>query len=132
MKRNIKRILAAAALALLFAALSIIYITFGEKAVSGSKAVSISVVNSAGETTAYSLKTDALYLIEAMAETKGLTYESSEGPYGLVIESVNGERAVYSESGAYWGFSVNGEYCNYGVSQQPVEDGDAFVIAYTR
>ena len=132
MKRNIKRILAAAALALLFAALSIIYITFGEKAVSGSKAVSISVVNSAGETTAYSLKTDALYLIEAMNEAEGLTYESSEGPYGLVIESVNGERAVYSESGAYWGFSINGEYCNYGVSQQPVEDGDAFVIAYTR
>ena len=132
MKRNIKRILAAAALALLFAALSIVYVTFGEKAVSGSKAVSISVVNSAGETTAYSLKTDALYLIEAMNEAEGLTYESSEGPYGLVIESVNGERAVYSESGAYWGFSVNGEYCNYGVSQQPVEDGDAFVIAYTR
>ena len=132
MKKSLKRILAGAALALLFLALALVYFAFGEKAVSGSKAVSISVVNSAGETTAYSLKTDALYLIEAMAETKGLTYESSEGPYGLVIESVNGERAVYSESGAYWGFSVNGEYCNYGVSQQPVEDGDAFVIAYTR
>ena len=34
--------------------------------------------------------------------------------------------------GAYWGFSVNGQYCNYGIDEQPVEDGDAFVIAYTK
>ena len=132
MKKSIKRILAAAALALLFAALALVYVTFGEKAVSGSKAITLSVINSAGEETAYSLKTDAQYLIQAMDEAEGLTYESSDGPYGLVIESINGERAVYSESGAYWGFFVNGEYCNYGVSQQPVEDGDAFAIAYTK
>ena len=132
MKKNVSRILAAAALALLFAALALVYVTFGEKAVAGSKAITISVVNSAGEETAYSLKTDAQYLAQAMDEAEGLTYEAAEGPYGLVIESVNGERAVYSESGAYWGFFVNGQYCNYGVSQQPVEDGDAFVIAYTR
>jgi hypothetical protein len=34
--------------------------------------------------------------------------------------------------GAYWSFNVNGEYCNYGVSEQPVEDGDAFEIVYTK
>ena len=30
-----------------------------------------------------------------------------------------------------FGFYVNGEYCNYGVSEQPVEDGDEFSIVYT-
>ena len=132
MKKNVRRILAAAALALLFAALALVYVTFGEKAVTGSKAITITVVNSAAQETAYSLKTDAQYLIQAIDEADGLSYESSDGPYGLVIEAINGERAVYSENGAYWSISVNGEYGNYGVSQQPVKDGDAFSIAYTK
>ena len=132
MKKNIKRILAAAALALLCAALLLVYTVFKEKTVEGSKSITISVVNSAAQEKTFPLKTDALYLRQAMDEAEGLTYEAIEGPYGLMVESVCGERAVYDENGAYWGFSVNGEYCNYGIDQQPVEDGDAFVIAYTR
>lgn len=131
-KTNLKRILAASVFALLIAALAVVYVTFGEKAVSGSKAITITVVNSAAEETAYALKTDALYLRQAMDECEGLTYTGSDGPYGIMIDSINGERAVYSENGAYWGFNVNGQYCNYGIDEQPVEDGDAFVIAYTR
>ena len=132
MKKSTKRILASALLALLFAALTLVYALFGEKPVVGSKAITIAVVNSLGEETTYSVKTDALYLAGAMNDAEGLAYEGAQGPYGLMIESVNGERAVYSESGAYWSLSVNGEYGNYGADQQPVEDGDAFVIAYTR
>ena len=132
MKTKLKRILAASVFALLIAALAITYAVFGEKAVSGSKTISITVVNSAAEETVYSVQTDALYLRQAMDECEGLTYSGSEGPYGLMIDTVNGERAVYAENGAYWGFSVNGQYCNYGIDEQPVEDGDAFVIAYTK
>ncbi len=132
MKTKLKRILAASVFALLIAALAITYAVFGEKAVSGSKAITITVVNSAAEETVYSVQTDALYLRQAMDECEGLTYSGSEGPYGLMIDTVNGERAVYAENGAYWGFSVNGQYCNYGIDEQPVEDGDAFVIAYTK
>lgn len=132
MKKTLKRILAASLFALLIAALAAVYVTFGEKAVSGSKAITITVVNSAAEETAYTLKTDALYLRQAMDECEGLTYTGSDGPYGIMIDSVNGERAVYNENGAYWGFSVNGQYCSYGIDEQPVENGDAFVIAYTR
>ena len=126
------KIFAAAAFALLIAALAFVYTAFREKAVAGSKQIDIYVLNSAGEETLYRLKTDAEYLLGAMEEAEGLTFEGTEGPYGMMITEVNGERAVYDENGAYWGFSVNGEYCNYGVSEQPVEDGDAFVIAYTK
>jgi len=107
-------------------------VTFSEKAAEGSKAITITVVNSAAQETAYALKTDALYLRQAMDECEGLTYEGSEGPYGLMISSVNGEIADYNVNGAYWGFFVNDQYCNYGIDEQPVEDGDAFVIAYTK
>ena len=127
-----KRLLACALLLLLAAALALIYVTFGEKTVSGSKSITISVVDSAAKETLYSLKTDAGYLIEAMNEAEGLTYAGAEGPYGLMITEINGETADYSVNGAYWSFSVNGQYCNYGVSEQPVEDGDAFAIAYTK
>ena len=127
-----RKLLIAAFFVMLTAALAIVYLTFREKTVEGTKAITLSVINSAGEETLYSLKTDAQYLLGAMEEAEGLTFEGTEGPYGMMITEVNGERAVYDESGAYWGFSVNGEYCNYGVSEQPVEDGDAFVIAYTK
>ncbi|MBX0457096.1 hypothetical protein I9465_04515, partial [Campylobacter jejuni] len=51
MKKNVKRILAAALFALLIAALAFVYVTFGEKAVSGSKAVTLEVISSAAEKT---------------------------------------------------------------------------------
>ena len=129
---NIKKLLGAALLVLLIAALSFVYVTFHEKAVSGSKNITIEVINSAAESETYSLRTDAQYLLDAMKEAEGLTFSGSEGPYGLMITEVNGETADYNVNGAYWGFSVNGAYCNYGASEQPVEDGDAFVIAYTK
>lgn len=128
----LKKALSAALLVLLVCALALVYAVFGEKPIAGSKAVTITVVDSAAQQTTYSIKTDALYLRQAMDACEGLTYTGSDGPYGIMIDSVNGERAVYDENGAYWGFSVNGQYCNYGIDEQPVEDGDAFVIAYTK
>ncbi|MBR5302149.1 MAG: DUF4430 domain-containing protein [Clostridia bacterium] len=132
MKKNFKRLLAASAFALLIAALALVYATFGEKAVSGSKSVTLEVISSAAQKSVYALTTDAAYLSEAMQEAEGLIFTAEEGPYGLVVTSVNGETADFNINGAYWGFSVNGEYCNYGISQQPVHDGDVFTIAYTK
>jgi len=132
MNKHLKRILAAAAFALLAAAMVFVYVHFSAKPVSGSKAITISVVDSQQKEISYSLRTDAEYLLDAMKETEGLSFSGSEGPYGMMITKVNGEVAEYSENGAYWSFIVNGEYGNYGVSEQPVRDGDAFVIAYTK
>lgn len=129
---SLKMALAAAALILLAGAMALVYAVFREQAASGSKSITITVVDSAAKETVYSLKTDAKYLQQAMDEAEGLTYSGAQGPYGLMIDTVNGERADFSLDGAYWGFHVNGQYCNYGISEQPVEDGDAFTIAYTK
>ena len=131
-KINLKRILAAVLFALLIAALGLIYLCFSEKPVFGSKSVTIEVIPSSEKKTVYALRTDAQYLRQAMEEADGLTFDAQEGPYGLMVSAVNGETADYSKDGAYWGFFVNGAYCNYGIDQQPVHDGDAFTIAYTR
>ncbi|MBR5287949.1 MAG: DUF4430 domain-containing protein [Clostridia bacterium] len=127
-----KNVIAASLLVLLAAVLALTYFTFREKPVAGSKQITISVVNSKAETTSYALKTDAQYLRQAMDEAEGLTYSGTEGAYGLMIDTVNGETADYSVDASYWSFNVNGEYCNYGVDEQPVNDGDAFSIVYTK
>ena len=77
------------------------------------------------------INTDAEYLQGAMDEADGLTYEYTDGPYGASVHTVNGLRADYTLDGAYWAFYINGDYCNYGISEQPVADGDAFRIEYT-
>lgn len=99
----------------------------------GKKQVEIVVINKAGEETPYEVSTEAEYLLGALEDAKelGLTFEGNEGDYGMMIDTVNGETAVYSEDGGYWGFSVNGVYCEYGVSEQPVMDGDKFEIKYS-
>ena len=126
-----KKILAVALVAILVAAMAFAYSTFSEKAVEGEKDITIEVVMDDGNATVYEVNTDAQYLIEAMQEADGLTFEGEEGVYGMSVSTINGVRADYTLDGAYWGFYVNEEYCNYGISQQPVEDGDAFRIVYT-
>lgn len=128
---NKKKLLGLGLLVVIIAAFALIYGKFSEKPVEGSKAVTIEVINSKEESTMYELQTDAQFLADAMDEAEGLSYEAEEGPYGLAVSSVNGEAAVYEEDASYWAFYVNGEYCNYGISEQPVEDGDVFQIVYT-
>ncbi len=128
---NKKIIIGVAALAALIALFAILYAVFREKPVEGSKSITIEVVDKEEKSTNYQLKTDAEYLRQAMEEADGLTFSGPEGEYGMMVDTVNGVRADYNEDNAYWSFYVNGEYCNYGIDVQPVEDGDAFSIVYT-
>lgn len=130
-KMNKKLIGGFAALVAVIAVFVVLFVVFREKPVVGSKAISIEVVDKTQTSVVYEVKTDAEYLRQAMEEADGLTFSGEEGPYGLAISTVNGERADYTLDGAYWGFFVNGEYCNYGIDTQPVLDGDQFSIVYT-
>lgn len=96
----------------------------------GSKNIVIEVKDSEGNVTTYEVTTDAEFLRQAMDEAEGLTYEGTDSDYGMMVEVVNGEQAIYSEDNAYWAFYVNGEYGQYGVDSQPVTDGDTYSIVY--
>ena len=126
-----KKILAVALVAVLIAALALVYVAYSEKTVEGMKHITIEVVMADETSTVHEVDTDGEYLIDAMKAAEGLTFEGEEGMYGLSISTVNGVRADYTLDGAYWAFYVGGEYCNYGVSEQPIEDGDEFSIVYT-
>lgn len=129
-KLNKKVIFGVAALVVVLAVFGLVYAVFGAKSVKGSKQISIEVVNKAQESTVYEVKTEAEFLRQAMEEAEGLTFEGDDSKYGMMVHTVNGEKADYAADGAYWSFYVNEEYCNYGVDSQPVLDGDAFKIVY--
>jgi len=129
-KLNKKALIGVIIMVAVIAMMAVMFMTFRAKPVQGSKEIVIEVVDNAQKTTTYELKTDAEYLEQAMNEAEGLTYSGTEGPYGLMIDTVNGVVADYSVDGGYWSFYVNGEYCNYGISEQPVLDGDVFTIKY--
>lgn len=133
MKKNKKGIIAAIVFAVVLVVLGRVYFFTKPKTQEGAKDVTIVVVNKVGEESEYEVKTDAEYLIDAMkdAEELGLTFDGDDSEYGLMVTIVNGEEAVFANDNAYWGFSVNGNYCEYGVSEQPVADGDEFEIKYT-
>lgn len=105
-----------------------VYFVFREKTTAGEKDITIEIVDKNSKSTVYELTTKAEYLEQAMNEADGLTYETTDG----MVMVVNGVRADYTLDGAYWGFFVNNDYCNYGIAQQPVNDNDHFVIKYTK
>lgn len=133
MKKMNKKIVAGiVAMALLVVLMLVAYHKFSEKPVEGSKSITIEVVNDKGESQKYELKTDAKNLEQAMNEAEGLEYSGYTGPYGFTVDTVNGLYADYTATGSYWSFYVNDEYCNYGISKQPIEDGDVFKIVWTK
>lgn len=123
---NKKTIIAIAAFILVIAIVATIYFVFVPKATEGTKSVTIEVVDNKGESKEYTVKTDALYLADAMTDA-GITYEAED----TYVNTINGITADYDKDMSYWGFYVNGEYCNYGIFEQPVADGDSFKIEYT-
>ena len=56
--------------------------------------------------------------------------EGAEGPYGMYIAKVEGEKAVYEEDAAYWAFYIDGEYALTGVDQTQIESGKVYQLKY--
>lgn len=131
-KGNKKLIIGVIVMALLIALFAVLFFLLRPKAVQGAKTITIEVVDDNAASTLYTTHTDAEYLRQAMEETDGLEFSGTEGEFGLMVETVNGVTADYNADQSYWGFYVNGEYCNSGIDTQPVTDGDAFRIVYTR
>lgn len=131
-KSGMKIAFALGALVLLIAVFAGVYFAFAPKPSKGAKEIGIEVVDDKQASKSYTVNTDAEYLRQAIEETEGLTVEGTESSYGLMVTTVNGVVADYNTNGAYWAFYVNGEYCQYGIDTQPVENGQKYRIVYTK
>ena len=98
----------------------------------GSKTITIDVVYKDGSEDSYHVTTEAQYLKEAVDDIPELTIEgTTTEEYGLMMITVNGVRADYTQGGAYWALLLDHEPCNYGITMQPIKDGENYSIVYT-
>lgn len=136
MKNNKKPIIIGAVILVALIAIFAVVYSLNKPATSaGAKQITIEVTGSDGLTEDYTLSTDAEYLRQAMDELAAGTefsYEGTDSEYGLMVETVNNEKADYATDGAYWALYVNGEYGQYGADSQPVADGDTYTWTYEK
>ena len=67
---------------------------------------------------------------EALVNEKLISGEI--GQYGLMVDTVDGQKYDYNEDGAYWAFYVNGEYAMTGVDTTPIKDGEVYSFVATK
>ena len=137
MKNNKKPIIiGVTVLVALIAIFAVVFFVNKPQTSKGGKNITIEVTGSNGETADYELSTDAEFLKQAMdelaADNEQFSYSGTDSEYGMMVEYVNDERALYAEDGAYWALYVNGEYGQYGVDSQPVTDGDTYTWTYEK
>ena len=77
----------------------------------------------------FSYETDGQYLGAVLLE-HGLI-QGEQGPYGLMISSVNGETADWNADQSYWALYIGEEYATTGVDTTPVTDGGEYRLVYT-
>lgn len=127
--KNKKMILAAVALVLLIGAMAWVWLGSQETAVAGGKEITVTVVHADGTEKVFSYGTNAEYLGEVIL-TEGLV-EGEEGPYGLEIHTVDGEKASWEENQSYWALYVGEDYATTGADGVILTDGGEYKLVYT-
>ena len=127
--KNKKLIIIAAAVVAVIAILLGIYAATRPETAAGSKNFTVTVVHQDGSEKEFTYTTDEEFLGTVLT-AEGLI-SGEEGPYGLTIITVDGEDAIWDESGAYWALYVGEEYGTTGVDTTPVYDGSTFKLVYT-
>lgn len=130
MKKNDKLVvIGAAVLAVLLIVLGSVWAANRPATSAGSKTITVEVIHSDESKNTFTYKTDAEYLADVLV-AEGLV-EDNQDQYGLLIQEVDGERAVYEEDQSYWSILQNGEYAQLGATSLPVYDGDTISLVYT-
>ena len=94
----------------------------------GEASFTVIVVHSDGTEKTFTYTTTEEYL-GTVLEAEGLI-SGNDGPYGLEITHVDGEKAIYTEDQAYWALYEGDEYALQGISTTPVVDGGVYKLVY--
>ena len=130
MKKNDKIVaIGVAVLAVLLIVLGTVWSSTRPETSPGSKTITVEVVHKDESKNTFTYHTDAEYLADVLV-AEGLVADNQD-QYGLLIQEVDGERAVYEEDSSYWSILQNGEYAQLGASSLPIYDGDVISLVYT-
>lgn len=127
--KNQKLLLGAVGLLVLIAVLAGVYFAARPATQTGAKTIAVTVVHGDGSEKRFTFHTDEEYLGPVLL-AEGLA-EGEQGPYGLTIYVVDGEKADWNENQSYWALYVGEEYAVTGADSTPVADGDSFQLVYT-
>lgn len=126
--QNKKLVISVVALVLVIALFAGIYFATRPTTQQGAKTITVIVVHKDKTEKTFTYHTDEEYLDQVLL-TEGLI-EGYESQYGLVIEKVDGEAAIWETDSAYWSLYIGEEYASTGVSETPVYDGSTFKLVY--
>lgn len=128
-KKVNKRILAGLiGLAMLIIFLGTLYVGFRSHGEMGSKEIGVTIIHKDLSEKYVTIKTDAAYLGDALAQEKLIVGE--RGEYGLFVTEADGEKVDESKQ-EWWCFTKGGETMMTGADATPIEDGDKFEITFT-
>ena len=92
----------------------------------GSKSFELTIVDKEGATHLYEIHTDEEMVGYALLANELI--EGEEGPYGMYIKSVLGQKLDYETDRMYWSFYVGCEYAMTGVDQTPITEGEYYQL----
>ena len=125
---NKKTILAIVALVAVIGIFLGVYFLTRPQTQQGSKEITVVVVHKDGTEKTFTCRTDEEYLDKVLV-SEGLM-EGHEDQYGMVIDKVDGEAAIWDQDQAYWSLYIDGTYATTGVSATPVYDGAIYKLIY--
>lgn len=123
-----KLFLSVAALVLVVGLLLGLYFATRPQTQEGTKTFTVTVVHKDGSSKDFSYTSDEEF-VGTVLQAEGLV-EGEMAQYGLYIKKVDGEKAVYEEDNAYWGFYIGEDYAQTGIDQTPIEDGKVYKLVY--
>ena len=130
MKKQTKLIIVVAVIVAVVVVMAGIYFATRPDTAQGAKTITVEVVHGDGSSKEFTYHTDSEYLGEVLL-AEGLV-AGEDGEFGLYILTVDGEDAIFEESGAYWALYQNGEMTTTGADTTPIQDGDSFQLVYTK
>ena len=95
----------------------------------GEKVFDFTVLDRDGVEHRFEIHTDAETVGEALVQLQLI--DGEQGPYGLYVKSVLGQKLDYETDKMYWSFMVNGEAAMTGVDMAPITEGESYAFEAT-
>ncbi len=92
----------------------------------GEKEFTLTVTHSDGAEKTFTVKTEKQTVGEALLDEKIIA--GSEGQYGLMVETVDGETVKFEDGGKYWAFYIGQDYAMTGVDKTDIVAGTAYAF----
>ena len=127
--RNRKKWIALIALVAVAALMAGLWLMNRPETAAGAKAITVTVVHKDRTQKEYAYRTDAEYLGEVLL-AEGLA-DGVQGPYGLEIQTVDGETADWNVDQSYWALYIGQDYATTGADGIVLTDGGKYSLVYT-